>query len=382
MKPIFQHLMTLAEELGQKWSARLQQDYPDMSAIAIESIVRWLLGEKPERFEALPPAQRAIASQAIEFQYGILRQRYLGVTPEQAYRNLIGRLGGLVVLREKIKAWVALSRDRQRSAVEVLQEVIQEMLKGDRYLQQQIAWIAECTADKRLRNALLLANLEEYCLRPIRNQPLLVYRFVNYLHRTQRGGLTQVPAGDWVRLVSEEIVPQDADDKVSLLDEQAVEQYRENQAWEEQQGLRKKVQVEFQAYLADEVDPMAAEWLRLYLLGRSQEAIAQALNIPVKQIYRLREKVTYHAIRNFAVKGAPELVASWLETSFEHNLGLPPKQWQEFWESLTPVQKQLIQDLKAGKTVDAIASEMKIKTNHVIGEWSKIYLAAQNLRNG
>ncbi|HLO49856.1 MAG TPA: HetZ-related protein 2 [Kamptonema sp.] len=381
MKPIFQHPMTLAAELGQQWSARLQQDYPELSPIAIASIVRWLLGAGPERLETMNPTQQAIATQAMEFQYGILRQRYLGVPPQQAYRNLIGRLGGLVVLRDKIKAWVALSRDRQRSAIEVLQEVIQEMLKGDRYLQQQIAWIAECTTDTRLSNALLLANLEEYCLRPIRNQPLLVYRFVNYLRRTQRGGLTQVPVGDWVRLVSEEIVPQEADDTVSLLDEQAVEQYRENQAWEEQQGIRKKVQEEFQAYLAKEVDPVAAEWLRLYLLGRSQESIAIALNLPVKQIYRLREKVTYHALHNFAVKGAPELVANWLETSFDQNLGLTPRLWQQFWESLTPVQKQLIEELKAGKSIGAIASSLNLKTNQVISEWSKIYLAAQNLRN-
>lgn len=57
----------------------------------------------------------------------------------------------------------------------------------------QIAPIARCTADPRLRNALLLAATEEYCLRPVCNKPLLVYRFVNYLRRTQRGGLTQVP---------------------------------------------------------------------------------------------------------------------------------------------------------------------------------------------
>ena len=377
-----QYPMTLAEELGQQWSGRLQQDYPELSAIAIASIVRWLVGDKPERLEAMSPNQKAIATQAMEFQYGILRQRYLGVAPEQAYRNLIGRLGGLVVLRDKIKAWVALSRDRQRSAIEVLQEVIQEMLKGDRYLQQQIAWIAECTTDTRLRNALLLANLEEYCLRPIRNQPLLVYRFVNYLRRTQRGGLTQVPTGDWVRLVSEEIVPQEADDKVSLLDEQAIDLYRENQAWEEQQAIRKKVQAEFQAYLAKEVDPIAAEWLRLYLLGGSQEAIAIALNLPVKQVYRLREKVTYHAIRNFALKQEPELVANWLATSLEHNLGLTFSLWQQFWNSLTPEQKQLIEDLKAGKSLGAIASSLNLKTHHIISEWSKIYLAAQKLRNG
>jgi DNA-binding CsgD family transcriptional regulator len=374
--------MTLAQKLAQDWKSRLEQDCPNESSSARESVVRWLLGNKPERLETLNPTQLAIASSAIDFQYRILISRYLGVPPEKAYRNLIGRLAGLVVLRQKIQAWVSLSRDRQRSAVEVLQEVIQEMLNSDRYLQQQVAWIAECTSDRRLRNALLLASTEEYCLRPIRNQPLLVYRFVNYLRRAQRGGLTQVPAGDWVRLVSEQVVPDDADEPINLLDERALAQFQENRAGEEQQAQRQKVQQEFENYLAAEVDPLAARWLRLYLQGRSQEAIAEALKVPVKQIYRLREKVSYHAIRVFAVKQAPELVANWLETSLtENSLGLTPSQWQQYWENLTPVQRQLVESLKAGKSIETIASEMKLKTNQVIGEWNKLYLVAQSLRN-
>lgn len=375
-------IVNLAERLAQDWKSRLEKDCPDESSSTRESVVRWLLGNQPERLETLNPTQLTIATGAIDFLYRILLSRYLGVPPEKAYRNLIGRLGGLVVLRQKIQAWVSLSRDRQRTAVEVLQEVIQEMLNSDRYLQQQVAWIAECTSDKRLRNALLLASMEEYCLRPIRNQPLLVYRFVNYLRRSQRGGLTQVPAGDWVRLVSEQVLPDDTDEPLSLLDEQAMSDYRENEAWEERQAQRQTVQQEFENYLAKEVDPLASRWLQLYLQGRSQEAIAEALNVPVKQIYRLREKVSYHAIRVFAVKQAPELVATWLETSLqEHSLGLTPSQWEQYWQNLTPVQRQLVESLKAGKSVEAIASELKLKTNQVIGEWSKLYLTAQSLRN-
>jgi hypothetical protein len=152
--------MTLAERLAQDWKSRLEKDCPDESPSTRQSVVRWLLGDKPDRFDTLNPTQLAIATGAIDFLYRILLSRYLGVPPEKAYRNLIGRLGGLVVLRQKILAWVSLSRDRQRTAVEVLQEVIQEMLNSDRYLQQQVAWIAECTSDRRLRNSLLLASVE------------------------------------------------------------------------------------------------------------------------------------------------------------------------------------------------------------------------------
>ena len=378
------NLMTLADELEQDWRERLASDYPTLSPVTSQSIVRWLLGDNVERFETLLPNQLAIAKQAMDYRYRILRQRYLGVEPVRAYRNLTNRLGGLVTLRNKIRTWVSLSRDRQRAVADVLQEVIQELLNSDRYIQKQIAWIAQCTDDTRLRDALLLTTVEEYCLRPIRNQPLLVYRFVNFLRRSQRGGMTHVPEGDMVRLVSEEMTLDDTDSPVSLLDSQATADYQETQAFEEQQTLRLSVRQEFEDYLreTENLGPVAAQWLRLYLQGQSQEAIASALNMPVKQVYRLREKISYHAIRVFSIKAKPELVASWLETSLrEHSLGLTPVQWQEYWETLTPEQQQLIDKLKSGKTVDAIAKDLNLKINQVVGEWSKLYLAAQALRS-
>ncbi len=305
--------MTLAEEFSEEWRSRLAAEIPEHSSSVREGIVRWLVGEDTERLTDLTPMQRQIIEQAMDYRYRILRQRYLGMSPERAYKGLIQRLSNLFLIRNKIRTWIALSRDRQRSVVDVLQEVIQELLQNDRYMQQQVAWIAQCTRDTRLRNALLLASTEEYCLRPIRNQPLLCYRFVNYLRRSQKGGMTQVPADDFIRLVSQEIGPDDAEGAVSLLDSQAIAQYQEAQATEELQDLRQSVQQRFESYLLEKnVDPQAVEWLRLYLQGQSQEAIAKALNLNVKQVYRLREKVSYHATRVFAAKTQPELVSSWL----------------------------------------------------------------------
>jgi DNA-binding CsgD family transcriptional regulator len=373
--------MTQADTLAFQWITQLEKDLPNENPTTRNSILRWLLGEKPEHFATLNTQQYTITSARMDFVYRILQPRYLGVSPEVAYRNLIGRLGGLVMLRQKIKSWVSQSRDRHQTVVDVLQEVIPEMLNRDRDLQQQMTWIAQCTNDSSLRNSLLLATLEEYCLRPIRNQPLLVYRFLNYLKRTQRGGLTQVPQGDWVKLISEEMLSEDNDESLSFWDTQAFSQYQESQIIEEQQAIRQQVQKEFAEYLEKEVDPLAAQWLHLYLQGKSQDSIAQALNIPIKQIYRLREKVSYHAIRVFAVKQSPQLVANWLEISLkEHNLGLTPRQWQQYWQNLSPQQRQLLELLKEEKTIDSIAHEMKLKTNQVISEWSKLYLAAQTLR--
>jgi hypothetical protein len=374
--------MALVDQFREEWRSRIQTENPKLSATDQESILSWLIGENTDRFIDLPPAQVSIAQQAMDYRYRILQQRYLGVQQEVAYRQLIQRLSSLFLIRSKIKTWVALSRDRRRTVMDVLQEVIQEMMQSDTYIRQQIAWIGKCTPNPRVRNALMLASLEEYCLRPIRNQPLLVFRFVNYLRRTQRGGMTHVPTGELIRLVSDEIAPDDAENPVNLLDGQAVTQHQDAQAFEEQQTLRTSVMQEFQDYLAEQVEPVAAQWLALHLQGESQEAIAQTLKLPIKQVYRLREKISYHAIRVFGFKHKPELVAAWLGTSLQdHSLGLTPDLWQQYWTTLTTFQQQILDSLKAGQSIDAIAKHHNLKINQVMGEWSKLYLAAQELRS-
>ncbi len=300
------------QQILDAWRSRLTTELPK-AAPSHEAVIQWLMGEDSARFDTLEPAQLKIAQNAMDYRYRILVERYLHQPPERAYRHLIQRLSGLFLIRNKIKTWISLSRDRARSVVDVLQEVIQELMQQDSYLQQQAAWIGKCSTDDRLRNAMVLATTEEYCLRPIRNQPLLMYRFVNYLRRSQRGGMTQVPAADFIRLVSEEIGSGDeSEGTVSLLDNSAVAQYEEEQAQQEQQEARTAVVENLRLYLQDKVGSEAAQWLQLYLQGKTQEAIATDMNLPIKQIYRLREKVGYHAIKVFATKRSPELVAEWL----------------------------------------------------------------------
>jgi len=371
----------LAQDLEQYWRSRLECECQH-SLTARESILQWLLGSDPKRFLTLTNSELALAKQGIEYRYRILHLRYLGVNPEKAYRNLINRLSSLFLLRNKIRTWVSLSRDRQRSVMDVLQEVLQELLQSDRYMQQQMAWITKNTSDVRLRNALVLASAEEYCLRPVRNQPLIVYRFVNYLRRTQRGGLTQVPSNDLIRLVSEEILTDDSDNPVNLLDHLAQAAYQEEQAVLEQQALRDKVKQEFANYLTEQLGPSAAEWLKLYLQGKSQDVIAKQMGWEIQQVYRLREKISYHAIRVFALKNQPELVSNWLEISLpNHNFGLTPKQLEQLSGKLSPIGRQILDQSLAGETWEAIALKLELKTHQVMGEWTKVYLAAQEKRN-
>ncbi len=368
------------DPIATQWETRLATECNEKNLTTRTSILNWLLGENPARLDALDPEHLKIVDRAMDYRFRILMQRYLGLPPERAYKNLMQRLGGVAILRDKIRAWLTLSNDRQRQVVDVLQEVIQELLQGDKYIQQQMAWIGQCTKNPRLRDTLLFASIEEYCLRPIRNQPLLVHRFVNYLRRSQKGGVTNVPQGDLVKLVSDEIVG-DSDSTFSLLDRQAQDDYQQQQEWEETQVARDRVKQTLREYLVENVSPTAGQWLDLYLQGKTPEAIAITLKLDIKQVYRLREKINYHTLKVFAIKAEPELVSQWLHISLqEHNLGLTPIQWQKFCDSLESKQSDIMLGLKAGTSVEAIAKSLGIKTNQVMGEWSQVYLAAQELR--
>ena len=375
-------MTTDIETLAQHWGSRLVTECPEESLANRESIVFWLLGDDLQRLDQLNPQELVIAQQAMEYRWKILRQRYLGVSRDRAYYNLLTRLGSLITLRNKIETWVSLSRDRQRTVLDVLQEVLQELLQTDKYIRQQMVSIAEVTTDKHLRDSLLFASIEEYSMRPIRNHPLLVYRFVNYLRRNQRGGLTQVPNNELVKVVSEEILPEDNDSPVSLADNQAIAEYQQAQEIEDQQAQRQLVKQEFTDYLQENLGQEAAEWLKLYLQGKSQHEIAKKLHKPIKEIYRLREKISYHAVRVFALKAQPELVENWLATSLqENNLGLTQNQWQQLYQNLTPLRRQILDLRKAGNSIETVAQNLQMKTHQVMGEWAKIYIAAQSLRN-
>lgn len=373
--------MTAVDDITQEWSTRLATELADESENSRQSILTWLLGSNPERFNEADPAKLKVLKQALEYRYQILRQRYWQVSPDRAYKHLIKRLSSLFLVRSKVRTWIALSRDRRRTVTDVLQEVIQEMLQSDRYLKAQVKWIGECSPRSQIRNLLMLATVEEYCLRPIRNQPLLVYRFVNYLRRSQRGGMTNIPSGEMIRLISEEIGTDEPDSSMSLLDVEAVSQHEMQADAEEAQAMREQVKARFIEYLQDALDDTAVAWLELHLQGFSQEVIAQRLSLSTKEAYRLREKIRYHAIRVFTLKEQPDLVLGWLKTSLkEHNLGLIPEQWEEFQSSRNPLQRKILVGLKAGQSFDDIARDTNLKVKQITGEWAQIYLDAQSLR--
>lgn len=374
--------MVRVDKLTEDWLHRLALDYPEESQSIHEGIVRWLLGYDPERLSQLTPEEFEITSQSIEYRYQLLRVGYRSLNPEQSYQHLVQRLSRLFLLRNKISAWVALSRDCQRTVVEVIQEVIQEMIRSDRYLEQQLRWIATCSPQARLRNQLMLASIEEYCRRPIRNQPLLLYRFVNYLRSSQRSGITQAPSGELIQVVSDELAPESAEEAISLLDTEAWNRYQAEQNSLDQQLQRTQVKNALMLYLGRQIGHEAVTWLQLHLQGLTPEQIAQELKCPVKRVYRLREQVTYHALKGFALKEQPAMVLDWLKTSLAtHNFGLTPAQWKHFWQHLSSEEQAILEGLREGQPLETIARKLVIKPKQVQKHWINLYLRAQDLRD-
>ncbi|MGC1307598.1 MAG: HetZ-related protein 2 [Phormidesmis sp.] len=370
----------LYQEVLAVWLKQLQNDLPDQPAATHQAIALWLLGE-PGRFDDMTPVDIKLARKAMDYRYRIFVSRYWGLPAERAYKRLLQKLSSLFLIRSKVRTWIALSRDRQRAVKDVLQEVIQEMLQSDRYMRQQATWIGHCTTRASLRNLLTLATVEEYCLRPIRNQPLLVYRFVNYLRRSQRGGMTQVPSAELIQLISEEIGTDQADGTLSLLDFEALDRYDMQKDFEAQQAARESVKQQFADYLSEKLGETAVQWLALHLKGYAQEDISQQLGLNVREAYRLREKISYHAIRIFTLKAQPDLVFAWLKTSLkQHNLGLTPTEWTGYYSALSDTQQQMLNAFKAGSSVTDIAKTFDLTEKQVTSQWAELYLKAQEVR--
>jgi hypothetical protein len=374
--------MTVLDELRNQWENRLINDYPTMSVDKRQNIIDWLLGNSPDRFAGLDSRELAIAVKGLEFRYLILQQRYLDVASGIAYKKLMTRLSSLPLVNNKIQIWIDNSRDRAATVIDIIQEVIMEMLKSDRYLLDQLQWLSQSVPNNNLLNNLLLATLEEYCLRIIQNKPLIAHRFINYLKRETRGGITSIPATELIRIVSEEVSNGD-NSTIHLSDRPSVEMYQNEQQRQEITTLRLVVQQELSNYLAKKLDNQAVEWLNLYLQGLSPETIAKRLNLSPQKTSQLREKVIYHAWRGFAIKTQPELVQQWLAISLtEHNLGLTPQQWQIFSEQkLNEEQRLLITQLKTGLTQEEVGQVLKLSNTKILKIWTEICLIAQTLRN-
>lgn len=158
-----QELPTPMQALAREWRSQFQQDYLQESFKNREAIFHWLIGREPERFCYFSEAQLALTIQAIRDRYSTLK-RYLGMSPASAQEQLVQTLClalpfSLTVGEECIDLGDRLGW------LTVVQAFIRKLKRRDSHIHYQTTWIDLCTPDPNLREILLLATLEDYCLR-------------------------------------------------------------------------------------------------------------------------------------------------------------------------------------------------------------------------
>jgi hypothetical protein len=144
--------------------------------------------------------------------------------------------------------------------------------------------------------------------------------------------------------------------------------------------LREAVIAELITYLEEHNQSDCADYFTLRLKDLPASEIEYVLGLTARQRDYLQQRFKYHLIR-FALSHRWELVHQWLEADLDRNLGLTPQQWQQFQESLEPLQLQLLL-LKQNKKPDTeLAQALGCSTTQVQKQWFKLLELAWEIRN-
>lgn len=171
------------QQLQSVWHKRLIEELPQQSKNQRQSIIRWLFDRKTSLHltQGLKVNELAKFNQVLEYRYGLLQKRYLTVNSSQGYRRLMSRLGAVAAQYCSQKR-MKYCQQSQKELLELIQQVLQKLIKEDTWLKQAFVGINQGTCDRQLRDALILTTLEEYCLRPMENQPFFLYCLRHHLN--------------------------------------------------------------------------------------------------------------------------------------------------------------------------------------------------------
>ena len=162
-------------ELRCQWQQRLDRECPHETDRDRQSILDWLLDENFQQWTN-STQQLAIFNKNIDYRFSILQHRYLNQPPTYAYKNLMCRFSNLPTIRILIASQISPSKESQRTILDAIEQVILDILQHDRDIKHQIEWIARCTDNSQLRDRLLFASLEAYCLQIARPEAVVAVR--------------------------------------------------------------------------------------------------------------------------------------------------------------------------------------------------------------
>ncbi len=144
--------------------------------------------------------------------------------------------------------------------------------------------------------------------------------------------------------------------------------------------LRDRVVTELVAYLESQNQDACVDYLTLKLQDLSAPEIDEILQLTPRQRDYLQQRFKYH-VERFSRIHNWELVHQWLGADLEQNLGMPPQQWQAFWDSLDAPSQELLGRKQAGEEDGAIAKAIGCTPKQLQKRWFQLLTAAWETRN-
>ena len=145
-------------------------------------------------------------------------------------------------------------------------------------------------------------------------------------------------------------------------------------------SLRDEVIAALLNYLKDRDQEDCADYFTLRLLDLPAQDIEGLLNLTPRQRDYLQQRFKYHLLR-FALSHHWQLVHEWLGVGLETNLGLTPQQWQQWRQTLTPKQTELLCLKQNGATDSDAAKRLGLTNTQFHKQWTKLLAQAWEIRN-
>jgi hypothetical protein len=145
-------------------------------------------------------------------------------------------------------------------------------------------------------------------------------------------------------------------------------------------SLRNEVIEALLNYLKERDQEDCADYFTLRLMDRPAQEIEGLLNLTPRQRDYLQQRFKYHLLR-FALSHYWQLVHEWLGVGLETNLGLTPPQWQQWQQTLTPSQKELLRLKQNGMSDGDAAKQLGLTSTQFQKQWTKLLAQAWEIRN-
>ena len=171
----------------------------------------------------------------------------------------------------------------------------------------------------------------------------------------------------------------------------ALQQVREQMVTEavdpSDQVLRDRIVQELMAYLESQEQEDCIDYFVLRLQDLPASEIDELLNLTPRQRDYLQQRFKYH-VEKFAQVHNWQLVHQWLGIDLEHNLGLSSEEWEQFVDTLSPLQQKLLQlrrkQVQLGNLemdAEALSELLGCTPKRVQRTWGQILSQAWKYRN-